>query len=296
MLVLKCIVGAVIGFFVGGLLSLPISWAVHEDVYNFIWPVFELAGAAVGIACVFYTRQKEQELRDRENRNRLRQYREQQQTYYQRMLEFGEHSITLFESMPDHLKTAEEWLDQAAVDFAQGAFSPFWSSIENAAKSLAHFDEAIGEIKSNSSQFTELVPKYRDTPPAFPVSPESVEKLRVGTSTAKRMEATVRHAQCNYQFATIYEQRKTNQILIAGFTNLAHALDYMTTHITNSIANLSSSFDGMSSTLNEAMRTIHSEMRDSAEAANKRHKEMMVRETRVIVMLDNIQRRRRPTL
>lgn len=65
--------------------------------------------------------------------------------------------------------------------------------------------------------------------------------------TAERMKAIVRKAQRSFQFATIYEQRKTNQILIAGFTNLAEALDQMAYRITDSIDNLTNSVDVMTS-------------------------------------------------
>ena len=58
----------------------------------------------------------------------------------------------------------------------------------------------------------------------------------VATATAERMQAIVRKAQRNFQFATIYEQRKTNQILVAGFTTLAQALNQMTGQITASIS------------------------------------------------------------
>jgi DNA anti-recombination protein RmuC len=94
----------------------------------------------------------------------------------------------------------------------------------------------------------------------------------------------------------IYEQRKTNQILVAGFTNLADALNDMTWRITDSIDNLASSVDGMTSTLNESMQAIHSRMGDIHEELSKEASERAVREKKALEMLDNIQRRRKPSL
>jgi hypothetical protein len=62
------------------------------------------------------------------------------------------------------------------------------------------------------------------------------------------MKSIVRKTQSNFQFATIYEQRKTNQILVAGFTNLAQALEYMTQRISGSIGDLANSVDAVSTT------------------------------------------------
>jgi uncharacterized protein YfcZ (UPF0381/DUF406 family) len=187
-------------------------------------------------------------------------------------------------------------LDQADVDFADGAFAPFWDSVENAVKTLGRFDEGVHHIKDNSSHYTELIGKYKGMPPQFPLAGKSVAKLGVGTATAKRLKAIVRAAQRNFQFATIYEQRKTNQILIAGFTNLAQALERMTSQITASIDDLTGSVSVMTSTLNESMRAIHSRMSDIAEEINKRHDKGAARERKALEMLDNIQRGRRPSL
>jgi len=211
-----------------------------------------------------------------EEEARRQRHREEQQGYREQMIGLGEQSIGLFYFMPRYLSAAEQHLDQAESDFADGAFAPFWDSIENAAKALGRFDEGVRHINYNSSHYISLIEKYEDAPPEFPLARQSVEKLGVGTTTAERMQAIVRKAQRNFQFATIYEQRKTNQILVAGFTDLAQALNEMTWHITASIDNLASSVDGMKSALNESMQANQSRLGE------------------VLEMLDNIQRGRRP--
>jgi hypothetical protein len=232
---------------------------------------------------------------------RLQRHREEQQRYRNQMIDLGEQSIVIFEAMPERLSSAEIWLDQAQDDFAEGAFAPFWDSIENATKWLAHFDEGVRHIKDNVSRYAEVIRKYENTPPQFTLAHQSVAKLGVGTATSERMKAIVRTAQRNFQFAMIYEQRKTTQILVAGFTNLAQALDRMTWQITASIDDLASSVDGMTSTLNESIRAIDSRMGDIAETTRQHRADLMkeasegaARERKALEMLDNIQRRRRP--
>ena len=210
------------------------------------------------------------------------------------LIALGVHSMDLFESLPNNLGSAEAYLGQAEINFTDRAFVPFWDSIENAATCLAYFDGRIRTINSNLSAYTKLIKQYEDTPPAFPLAPQSVAKLGVGTATAERMKAIVRKAQRDFQFATIYEQRKTNRILVQGFTNLAQALDQMTTQITASIGDLASSVDVMTSTVNESLSAIHSRMSDIHEDLSEEASERAEREKKALEMLDNIQRGRRP--
>ena len=248
-------------------------------------------------------RQAEEAERKAAEEAQIRKHKEEQNGYQEQLIVLSDDSITLFEKMPKHLKTAEEHLNQAEFEFSEGAFAPFWDAIEKTAKALGRFDERVQSIRNNSSQYTSVAKKYEGVPPHFPLSRKSVEKLSVGTSTAERMKEIVRTAQRNFQFATIYEQRKTNQILVAGFTNLAQALDRMTWQITESIDNLAGSVDSMALTLSESMGAIHSRLGDMADANIKQNSEManlesarVERERMALQMLDNIQHHRKPTI
>lgn len=185
-------------------------------------------------------------------------------------------------------------MDQAKVDFADNAIVPFWESIENAAKTLGHFDEGVRLIEDNSLRYLDLVKKYEDSPPEFPLAPQSIAKLRVGTATAERMDAIVRTAHRNGEFGMIYMQFKTNQILVAGFANLAQALNRMTYQIIASIDALDSSISGMASTLNDSTRAIYSGMSEIAASRNEHYEGVATRQKKALEMLDNIQRGRRP--
>lgn len=233
--------------------------------------------------------------------SRLRHNRQEQQRYATEMIALGDSSLNLFETMPTNLSAAEQCLDQAELDFADGAFAPFWDCIERATKELGQFDESAQQIKNNASQYTQLVPKYERTPPRFPLASRAIQKLNVAQATAARLKEIVRAAQRDFQFATIYEQRKTNQILIAGFTSLAHALDRMTSQITASIDDLIGSIDAMHSTLNKSLDAIQLRMERITTRADQHHQDTMAqsseaaaRQERALEMLDNIQRRRRP--
>ena len=215
------------------------------------------------------------------------------------MIRLSDNSLALFEEIPNHLITAEECLKQAEREFLEGAFAPFWDAIEKTVNELGWVYKCVENIRHNLSQYTDVIKKYEDVPPQFPLARKSIEKISIGNSTAERMKEIVRNAQRNFQFATIYEQRKTNQILVAGFTNLAQALDQMTWQIANSIDNLVGSVDSMTSTLNESTNAIHSRLGDMIEANIDHNSEVMklesdrvIREKKVLEMLDTIHLRR----
>lgn len=220
----------------------------------------------------------------------------QQNEYFKEMIDLGEQSIKLFEETPKNLYFAEKHLNQAKIDFTDNALSPFWNSIEKAAEALGRFNQNVNNIEINLSHYIKLIKEYKDTPPQFPLARQSIDKLGVSMAIADRMNSIVRTAQCNPNFAIIYEQRRTNQILVAGFNNLAQALDKMTWQITSSIDGLAGSVDVMTSSLNESTRMINLRIGDIAEKANKHHDELMKsasegakREKKALEMLDNIQ-------
>ncbi len=247
-------------------------------------------------------RQRDEAEREARRQRELAKYLKEQQSLREQIAGLGEGSLTLFESMPEHLRATEAYLDQAEADFTEGAFAPFWDSVERAANALGGFDERIRQIGDNSSRYGELVKQFKSTAPRFPLAPEAIAKLSVGATSADRMKSIVRHAQRNFQFATIYEQRKTNQLLVAGFTGLAQALDQMTFRITSSIGQLSSSVDAMGAMLNESVLSVDSRIAEMESATADYRDQLWIdaaertaREKAAIEMLDNIQHGRRPS-
>lgn len=254
-------------------------------------------------------REAEQERRHQEEIARDNAHKAQQETYQSELVELGNTSLDLFEGMPSHLLDAESLLDQAERDFEEGAFAPFWDSIEQVTVRLGRFDGSVESISHNSKRHAKLAMVFEARPPRFPIIVDSVRGMIAGNTTADRMKTVVRKAQRNFQFASIYEQRKTNQILIAGFTNLAQALDGMGRRIAASIDELSIQVSEMSSTLDSSLASLGQQLEEGNQATQnltetvkglhgtvqKEASEQMARHDRALEMLDNIQRRRMPT-
>jgi hypothetical protein len=180
----------------------------------------------------------------------------QQRRIQERLLTIHEESLGLLHSMPGWVESAEKHLDWAEADFAEGAFAPFWTSIEGAALSLAAFYQSVQRLESHSCEYVDLRPQCRAQVPAFPLSSGSTAKMKLATATSHRMHGIVRRAQRDFQFSVIYEHRHTNQILVAGFRNLAQAVDEMASRIAESIDSLTTSIDRMTATLDESLRHL----------------------------------------
>ena len=101
---------------------------------------------------------------------------------------------------------------------------------------------------------TEMV-KLDSTPPAFRLD---IDTLPGATRTADRMHSIVRRAQKDFQFATIYEQRKTNQLLVEGFANLGQALNEMSYR-------LNASIDALSESLSDAIYDLSRSNRENTQ-------------------------------
>ena len=204
-----------------------------------------------------------------------------------------EKAISLFELMPALLAETAYHLDRAEHDFGARAFAPFWDSIEQAARSLGRFDENTRALGDASTRYQGLVAHYKGSPPPFPVATTSISRLDLAATLIGRMEGIVRGAQRDFQFASIYEQRKTNQILVAGFRSLAHALQGMSAQLATSLQELSFKVDSVRWTIDSSMGTIDDRLVAIGQDFSKATAERSSRERTALEMLDNIQRHKR---
>jgi hypothetical protein len=74
------------------------------------------------------------------------------------------------------------------------------------------------------------------------------------------LRSIVRVAQKNFQFATIYEQRKTNQLLIGGFSTLAQAINDLGSRLESSLDELTSSVSLELSAIRRSQREAFEEL------------------------------------
>lgn len=179
--------------------------------------------------------------------------------------------------LPQLIADAEERLEIAKEEFNDRAFAPFWNEIEKAANSLAKADECSRLLSSEFMHFHMEAQQLTSDAPVFTVSSRLLPEP---TQATDQLKSLVRTAQKDFQFATIFEQRKTNKLLVSGFSNLADALNSIGDRLEGSISTLMDLLDSSHSELNEKMEGYFDSQRQLEEQK--------------LQMLDNIQRRRRP--
>jgi len=205
-----------------------------------------------------------------------RQAAERQRDYAESLVRNCKESVDDFELLPGHLLAAEEFLDQAEARFHEEAFAAFWDSIEQAVKELGGFDTRVRSIDRRLTTYDSLVKQYEGQPPQFPIDRDCVSSLAVSARTAERLRSIVYKAQCNSQFAEIYEQRKTNRILVAAFATFADALALMSSELQSSIGQLASSVAQMRSQFNDSLPAVQINAANSASSSAQHHKEVML--------------------
>ena len=155
-------------------------------------------------------------------------------------------------SLRDLLPQAAADLDRADRDFSERAFAPFWDAIESAARALANYHSGVTKIRDASVEHALRAG----------ILPEMPSRLEIATGdfpdarpVAQRLASTVRKAQKDFEFATIYEQRKTNQLLFAGFQTLAAAIDHMQESIASALSDLAETVGASLETLVDSSKT-----------------------------------------
>lgn len=202
-----------------------------------------------------------------------------------------ETSHSKFYSLDQLVSSANGCLDTAQREFEERAFAPFWDALENATNFLGAYHQSIGEIKKTATNYETRRSRLSVSVPVFDVPEAGVPDAR---PLASRLSSLGRAAQKDFQFATIYEQRKTNQLLYSGFGTLAAGLERMQYAITDALDDLSLSLGTRLDDL-LTVSTSHAEaFNNYSQAAASHYKTSEDESKKQSEMLDNIQRGHKP--
>lgn len=226
----------------------------------------------------------------------------------QRIVQLVANSQLLSQNLSGRVNLARNALGAAEQEYQEGAFAPFWDAVERAVTNLAHFNDGINQITQNCADY-QTESRQLDSPsPVFDW--KRATDFPDAAALADRLQKIVRSAQKNFQFAVIYEQRKTNQILVAGFAGLGHALSEIAYRIDESTATLSVALANLSFTVSDTSEKTIEASRENARAiiastqairkqtkaeAEVEAEARREHERRELEMLDNIQRGEEPS-
>jgi hypothetical protein len=193
------------------------------------------------------------------------------------MMKIRDSSVSVVEELPRYLERASTYLRRAEGEFRDNAFAPFWDAIENAAHVLAVFNEKTNQASKAAAVYYGSLNGRSHTFPPFPAGAGNIPDPSPVLQDLRRV---LRMGQTNFQFANIWEHRRTREVMIAGFRTLGEAVSNLGSVVENSHSALEQSISS------DVARLVQEEIR-SRDSLDRR----MVEQNR---MLDNIQLHRRP--
>ena len=211
-----------------------------------------------------------------------------------------------YTEIPGHLVSAEHCLDRAETEFEERAFDPYWDAIESALRALGEADCRFNAIRNYLDQSKKLIEKLDGQSVSFPVAQADVFRLKTSTSSVRgRLDDILRMAQTDIEFTSIYHLRRHNQILIAGFRNLAEAIYGIGNQISSAIDGLATQVAELEAGQTERHGKLVQQAswfadnmdQLASEAARQRDQlagVQMAAATKQLAILDNIQRGRSP--
>lgn len=211
------------------------------------WYISIPLGVIIYLCVRSYLKEKQEKER-KEQERRMQESRElHRQNLEHEVQDLVSEAQTLSTRLPTNINTAKSYIDRARQYFKDEAFAPFWDSIESAVTSLAMFRQGVETITERCGQYKTRVAELNYVPAAFDWN--SATDGKVAAQTAEELRSLVYAAQRNFQFASIYEQRKTNQLLSVGFATLAQAISEIGSRIESSIGLLDMTVTSLSDTV-----------------------------------------------
>lgn len=281
MVVLKSLLGAILGVIVGAVLwfvaflvSLLFSHLIPEKIYydgvQAAALLVPAAGMIIGIIVPIFLEVGKKKEQAKERQLQAKQETDALNAECTSLATLLATSKSTFFSLKQLVPAANAHLDKAEMEFKEGAFAPFWDEVEHATNRLAAYHQDVNTIDRNATEYTGRASRLSVLIPKFDMPKGELPDAR---PIAVRLSKIVRQAQKDFQFATIYEQRKTNQLLYAGFGTLASAIDRMQTSIVDALEDLSTSLnttlDDLVSASNaqvDMLSTLTDHIESSAEA------------------------------
>jgi hypothetical protein len=154
-------------------------------------------------------------------------------------------SRQLSEMAQSDIEKAFTGLARADREYEVHAYAPFWDAIEGVASALGRVTQSLRLIASNAQKYEQLLKGRRHTFPRFSVDSSA---LPTPQKAAKLLGEVVRRGQQSFEFSMIWEQRRTRDVLIAGFGSLADAVDGISAAVVSSYTLCSDALKSAAST------------------------------------------------
>jgi hypothetical protein len=150
---------------------------------------------------------------------------------------------------------ARQKLAHADQEFQARAYAPFWDVIENIAIDISMCRTRINLLEGKISDYTRQLNGEIHT---FPPQPLDMNAIPPSQPLTDELGRLVRCGQTNFEFATIWEHRRTRQVIAEGFQTLGEAIDGLAEAVRQS-------FDRLQWTMSAGFRSVNAGLAKSAD-------------------------------
>jgi hypothetical protein len=204
---------------------------------------FVLEVAAIVLAGAIYGERKKSES-DNKNadwmRWRIKEAEERAGELTQRVNQSTDRFSNGLRSLPKLLGEVDMFLDDAEAEFQDKAYSPFWDNIEWAALRLGEFTVSLKCLEKEVGSYNSLLHGQMHNFP--PLAVHSVNIPNPARQT-ERFRHFVRMGQKDFEFATIWEHRKTQKVILEGFRTLGEAVNNLSLTVDDSLARVTKTIE-----------------------------------------------------
>ncbi|MDZ4780200.1 MAG: hypothetical protein SGJ19_08110 [Planctomycetia bacterium] len=220
--------------------------------------------------------------------------------------------------IPERVNNAKIALDRADKEFEGGYLDPFWDEIERAITELAFVDRAAREVQAALQAYSEEPIKDWSDPVGAAKLSTAVTHLPSTTQLYERLRGTIRRTQTSDKYTLVFHVRRTNKILVHGFTTLGDAINDMgwrisvaTNAVAGAVSGLQSSVSTFAEQVTDELRKSRSQSEEALRQQSERSQsqdsrareagdafaeEWRAAEAAKIDLLDNIQRGVKPLI
>jgi len=130
-------------------------------------------------------------------------------------------------------------IKKTETEFNDNAFSSYWDNIEILISYFLEYNSNLRDFPYSRERYYDLLKGRKHNFPEFPIIKTMLPNIE---SQLKEFKRVVRFGITNYEFASIYEHRKTRKVLIDSFNNLAEALNNIENKVDQALTNFNQRF------------------------------------------------------
>jgi hypothetical protein len=306
----KCIGGLIAGAIIGFIALFPVAFIIEliqpkdiaENINGILFLCFVMLGGIIGFILPIKEAAKEaaaaQAVVDAQEREKEHAKRTKNEVEHAQLNTLVGDLTALYETLNPLLDQAAIHVTHAESELTDDSVGAFWDEIEGATRRFAQYNNSISVILKLAKDHAK---RRAALPTEFQPQPLDSRAIPDGDQLLSRMAKIVKQARRNPQWETIFQQRRTNDILVRGFENLGNALDSLQDTVTSGFNDLAlalhSSVDQITSEHSDRVITELNQLAatHSEDSRERRRFEQSVKADadKAVQVLEKIENRRR---